>query len=518
VGDKAGIASALASMGYVNGAIGNSEAAGEFLRRSLSLSESVGDKGGAAYALINMGSNALSQGDYARALENYERSLEINQSLGNKSGIATALNNIGIVYRMQGNYAQALEYYERSLRLSQETGGRTGTARVLNSIGNVFFDKGEYSVAIDYFKRSLAIYEEVGDKAGIPTELDNIGCALAGHQDYSGAVEYLKQSLALTESGNLRAGTAGSLEHLALVRRAEGKYVEALDLAHRSEALAVQVGSAETALGARLTAARAHLGLNQPDDARRDLDDSIAAIETMRSTVAGTEQEQERFFEGNLYPYQAMVALLVSQGKTTEALMYAERAKGRALLDVLTGGKARINKAMTREEQERERSLTGELASVNTQIYREQQQALPDPGRLDALKARLQKARLEREAFETSLYAVHPELRVKRGESRPVDLEEAGALIGEAGVALLEYLVTEEKTYVFALTMSDGAGSKSVKLAVHTIDISAKELDRRVEQFRQTLANQNYAFQKPALELYQLLLKPVEAQLKGQSA
>jgi len=54
-------------------------------------------------------------------------------------------------------------------------------------------------------------------------------------------------------------------------------------------------------------------------------------------------------------------------------------------------------------------------------------------------------------------------------------------------------------------------------LTLHTIDIREKDLAQQVEQFRQTLANQNYGFQKPALDLYRLLLEPVHEQIKGRT-
>ncbi len=60
------------------------------------------------------------------------------------------------------------------------------------------------------------------------------------------------------------------------------------------------------------------------------------------------------------------------------------------------------------------------------------------------LKAQLEKARLDFEAFQTNLYAAHPELRVQRGEAQPLTLEEAAALLPDAKSALLEYVVTDE--------------------------------------------------------------------------
>jgi len=81
-------------------------------------------------------------------------------------------------------------------------------------------------------------------------------------------------------------------------------------------------------------------------------------------------------------PYYQMVNLLLTQNKPTEALAYSERAKSRTLLDVLQTGRIDINKAMTVQEQERERRLRNELVSLNAQISKQNERPQPDKLRL----------------------------------------------------------------------------------------------------------------------------------------
>src|SRR5262249_22071049 len=155
-----------------------------------------------------------------------------------------------------------------------------------------------------------------------------------------------------------------------------------------------------------------------------------------------SEQEQQRFFESKISPYLEMVNLLVNQNKPIEALTFAERAKARVLLDALQAGHVNINKAMSSQEQEQERKLTSRLVSINTQLSRETARSPSDEAVLAQLNAQLQKARLDFEAFHTQLYAAHPELRVQRGQARPLTLKEAADLLPDAATALLEYVVT----------------------------------------------------------------------------
>jgi septal ring factor EnvC (AmiA/AmiB activator) len=128
------------------------------------------------------------------------------------------------------------------------------------------------------------------------------------------------------------------------------------------------------------------------------------------------------------------------------ASRYAERAKARVLLDVLRRGRIDVTKAMTAAEQDQERGFNNQLVSLNTQISRENQRAQPDPARLNDLKAQLQKVRLDYEAFQTGLYAAHPELKAQRGEIEALTPEQARALLPDSRSALLEYVVTDERT------------------------------------------------------------------------
>src|SRR5262249_7214802 len=159
----------------------------------------------------------------------------------------------------------------------------------------------------------------------------------------------------------------------------------------------------------------------------------------------------------------------VAQNHSGAAFAFAERAKARALLDVLRSGRVNGAKAMTAAEQDHERGFNNHLVSLNTQISREKLRPQPDSARLNDLIAQLQKARLDYEAFQTALYAAHPELKAQRGEAKPLTLEQARDLLPGARSALLEYVVTDERTYLFALT--GNAAGTSVDLKLYPLEV-----------------------------------------------
>ena len=400
--DDAGIGAMLNSIGRVHYQQGDYARALELHQKSLAISESREDKAGIAIALNNIGVVYRIQGDYARALERYRKSLTMSEDSGRKSGIAVALHNIGNLYRLQGDYAQSFESFQKSLALREEIGDKAGIASVLSHLGLFYRLQGDYAQALERFQRSLALSEALGNKAGIARALISIGRVYNSQGNHAQAIEYYQRSLALREAIGNKAEVADTLNNIGEVYVAQGRYSQALDAASRTAALARQIGYIEILWKARLVAGVAYRALNEPVQARLAFEEAITTIETLRANVAGGAEEQQRFFESKVSPYHAMVDLLTRDGRPAEALIFAERAKSRALLDALQTGRVNGAKAMTAQEHEQEQKLHGQLVALNTRISREAARPKPDQARLAELKAQLPKARLDFESFQTS--------------------------------------------------------------------------------------------------------------------
>ena len=509
------VATVLNNIGNIHRYQGDYAQALDYYRRSLKIREDLNDTFGILGSLGNIGVVYSAQGNYAQALDYYRRSLAMSETQDDKEGIAITLGNIGVLYRKQGDYAQALDYYRRSLAVSEAIHDKVGISQMVNNIGTVHLQQGDHAQALDYYRRSLAMREESGDKHGASHTLMAIGVIHTAQGDYTQAWEYYQKSLAIKEAIGDRNGVANLLFHIGAYHKKQGRDSQALDFAERATALARETGDRAILWSARVNAGLAYRALNQPAQAHTAFEEAISVIEAMRGQVAGGEQSQQRFFEDKLSPYHAMVDLLVARNQPTEALIFTERAKARALLDLLHGGRVNIVKAMTGEEQERERKLRAELISLNTQVARAGQQDRPDQARLGELKSLREKARLNYEAFQTSLYAAHPELRVQRGEAQVIKADEISALAPDAGTALLEYVVTEDVTYLFTVARAGGRADAEVR--VYTLPIKRAEVARQVEAFRRQLAARDLGFRASAVKLYDLLLKPAEAQLRGKT-
>jgi CHAT domain-containing protein/tetratricopeptide (TPR) repeat protein len=495
---------------------GNDEQAAMILNIALTIARRDNSLLGMANALIGLGDVYAGRGDYRRAADNYQQIMKLAETLGNKEGIAFLSVRLGNIHYYQGNFTQALNYYQRSVDLYEKVGSTQDIALPLLSMGNAYLAQNDNTRALEYYQRSLKICEQTFDRAGATFLLNRIAEVYLAQDRYEEADDFYRRSLKLQEELGIKSIAAITWTGIGSIRYRQGNYDEAARLATRAAELAKEGHAPEVLWKALTSLGQAYRALKQVDRAQQSFAEAIAVLENMRGQLVGSERDQQLFFENKTVPYVEMVGLLIAQNKVTEAFHYAEMAKGRMLLDVLRQGRSDISKTMTAEERDHEKQLNAAVTALSSQQRKEISLRQPDKSRLAAIDTQLQKARLEYEAYETRIYAAHPDLRVERGGSEPLSSNEAGTLINDPQTALLEYVVTPNRTYLFVLTKPNS--TDPVRLKVYSIAVSARELATRVADFRQRLAGNSADFKEPARALYDLLLQPAQADLDGKNA
>jgi CHAT domain-containing protein len=528
-----------------------------YFHRSLGERQANGKADEISTTLRDLGSAYRDMGDYASAQEYYGKSLAIEEKLQNPLKIAGRLLNIGFVYVCQQNFGMGFTYFQRSLTVAEASDDKEGMARAYMNLGDIHTFQGNYDLALDYYQKALLVAAASGHKALITSISQNLGTAYREKGDYRRALAYYQEYLKSPEvaaSKNMQAnlvlnigltyqfqgdydkaltcyqefmeinGYPGNRQLLCIalglssaVYQARGDYAKALSLAEQGQAIGRQLDNYHVIANASLITGRAFHSLRQPEKARQAYDEAIAATENIRAQVIGSELEQQRFLEKRVTPYYEIIALLIEQNKAGEAFTYAERAKARTLLEVLQSGRINITKAMTAKEQETEQRLRNELFSVNSQLLKESLRQKSDPARLPELNGRVQKARLNYEAFQMNLYVAHAELKGKRGEAQPLKPEETGALLEDSKSLLLEYVVTDEQTYLFAISKGASPNRGKNEVKVYTIPVTSKALSAAAEDFRKQLGSRDIGFREAARRLYDLLLKPAQHELQGKN-
>jgi CHAT domain-containing protein len=509
------ISTTLRDLGSAYRDLGDYGKALEYYQQSLAIEESLKNPSKIAGRLLNIGSIYLTQQNYGLAIHHFQKSLAMAEAGNDAEGMARSYISTGDALLIQNNYDMALEYYQKAMPYVVASGHQGLGTAILRGIGMAYREKGDFARAHSYFQQYLREAEATASLIRQANVQLDIGLTYYLQNDFDKALSCYQKSLELNGNpGDLHLRSF-ALTLSGAIYQTLGDYPRALSLAEQGYRLARQVGNDLAVAYSRLISGRVLYKLREIDKSRQAYDEAIAATESIRAQIIGNEQIQQRSFEKRLKPYYEMITLLVEQNHSAEAFAYAERAKARTLLDVLQSGRLNITKAMTPAELEQEQRLKNELFSINSQIIKESLRPKAEQTRLSELNARVQKARFDYEAFQTTLYAAHAELKARRGETRPIQLEETGSLLEDSRSLLLEYVVTDEKTYLFAIHQTAPPGRAKTEVSVYTIAISQAELKARTEAFRNQLASRDIGFRESARQLYDLLLKPAQSNLQG---
>jgi CHAT domain-containing protein len=502
-GDPHGTAASLNALGVRDRARGAYAEATVTLRRALELYRSVGNLSGIGTAQGNLAVSLSMQGQYAEALVSFREALATHERIGRFHAIMVSAGNTGEMYRALGDHEQAREYFQRALVMAGQAGYKPGAAVMLHNLGQIRLGEDDPRGAIELYEKALALEEETGNRYAVGRNLHNLGRAYRELGDLPTARSHFERSLAIAEELQNYEAMVISLAHLADVSERPER---ALELARRVFTAAEATSAPELLWSARLSLGRAYRRTGQLDAARAEIERSVAIVEDVRRSVPGEEIERQQAFANMVLPYQEMVGVLVEQRDVAGALEYAERAKARALLEVLRNGRLDLGSALGEGDRARENALAMQLAQVN----REYRDALVRGKTGPELLARVRTARLEYERFLDAVFATRPQLRRERGEIRPARASDASALLAAgAADAFLEFVVTDERTYLFALSTNGG-------VRVHTIPAGRLKLKEEVRRFRELLGSHDLVYGKAARALYDLLLAPAAAQLRGQ--
>jgi CHAT domain-containing protein len=534
-GLKAIMARSLIDSALVHESLGELTPAGEYYQRGLKLAEELGLHEMTVIAINNLGIIHRLRGDFAKALECWLKGLKLTESWLESGSewrrLSMYLLNVGDAFAFQGNFQQASAYHKRGVEAAEKafdlgfpfTSFYERDASALAIIGRNYDEQRYDRSMVDFLQMGLRHAEERDNpplisKFSPAARLGSIvitedGETLTKQNNISDAINRYQLAINLAEKEGDKTGMSRPLWGLGKISLLRGEYREALTYFER--AIEAEENTKQPYICEVLVAvAQVYLKLGQREEARKSLVKAIAITEELREHVAGSELDRTLFFENAVAPYRMMIDLLIDQEQNSDAFSYAQRAKGRTLLELLQNGRGNVTKSATPAEREKEQQLNRKIVSLNRQITGERLKSQPDEKRMAEVEEQLKKARLEFEAFQTTLYAAHPELKIHRGDIRPVSFDDASSLIPDSKSALLDFIVTDQNVHLFVLTKDAPA---QPALHTYTIRIERKSLTEKVERYRGRMDNRDYDFHGLSKELYLLLIKPAQKQLQGKT-
>lgn len=511
INDQQGIAFAFNNLGIVYNALGNYDKSADSFNQAFEMLK-VTEKGNAAVILFNIGNVHKARGDYAKAMTYYQRSALMFEEAGVKPMPPDVAINFASGYKALGNFELATAYYEKALADFTASKNNYGLSQTLDGLGGTYFQMGDYIRSIEYLKRAIAIEEKMSARTDLAGALRQIGDAYFKLGDTANADQNYRRGLELAEEVSPSTGISLRLS-IAKMQLAQGDRNQGISTAEQARGAFESIVGRGTNSDLYYTLGQAYLAAGHADKAKRNFEMAAEEIETARQSSFALDETLGGLYVRRNSPYHSLLEILHSQRLDSSAFELAERAKSGTIIDVLQNSKIDNNGALTDEERVRERSIKNDLVSLNLRISKLQGKTGADAAELIRLQDQLQKKRLEFEDFRTRTYAMHPALRIERGEMKSVTLKGVSDLLTDDGSALLEYAVSDKKTFLFAITK----GPSGPQLRVHEIALEQNALSRLAKRYRDKLGAGDLDFQPAARELYDLLLKPAQSQLVGKT-
>ncbi|TRV64305.1 MAG: tetratricopeptide repeat protein [Microcystis panniformis Mp_MB_F_20051200_S6D] len=534
VGDRSGEATTLSNIGAVYNALGEKQKALDYYQQSLPLSRAVGDRSQEATTLSNIGAVYDDLGEKQKALDYYQQALPLRRAVGDRSGEATTLNNIGLVYSDLGEKQKALDYYQQALPLRRAVGDRSGEATTLNNIGGVYDDLGEKQKALDYYQQALPLSRAVGDRSGEARLLNNIGGVYSDLGEKQKALDYYQQSLPLRRAVGDRSGEARLLNNIGGVYSDLGEKQKALDYYQQSLPLSRAVGDRS---GEAVTLDNIGYLLQQQNQPQLGIifyKQSVNVYETLRGDIKGLPKElQQTYTETVADTYRRLADLLLQQDRILEAQRVLDLLKVQELDDYLRGVRRNTNTEQgvpklppEQKIDEGIEAILNKAVEIGQEISRLQERQKLNGKLTPSEEQRLAQLWKQQEQIvaEFNKFIESPEvlalINQLKPQTRSADLlNNLDNLIGlsdnlkklQQNAVLIYPIIFDDRLEIILTT----ADSTPVR---HTVKVSKKELNETIRAFRKALQNPNLDAKKPAQQLYEWLIKPLENNLKTADA
>jgi CHAT domain-containing protein/tetratricopeptide (TPR) repeat protein len=482
--DLRGEASTLTNIGAVYFSLDDLTRAVEFYTTALPLFRRAGDPIGEGAALHNLGSVDQQRARYQPAIERYQQALALHRAARYRAGEANTLTNLAQLYDLLGSRDQALEIYAQALALHRAVGNRGSEAITLNSLGNVHLRRGDLGRAAEFYAQALPIMRAAGDRNGEAALAVSAGRIATRRGDDAAAVTEFERALEIYRAIASRRGEAVALGNLAWSQAGSKQTDAAAANFERSVAITREIGQTSAEAASRLLFARFEADRGRLQQAQEHIAAALEVLEGVRAGVTNDDLRMSYFASVQDY-YELDIDLAMrrhaadpSGGWVARALATAERARGRALIDMLAESRVDIREGVDAALLDRQRALDRRLRAAADRRTRILSGAHTD--------AQAAAAAAEVGTIVTSLEDVEAQIRrtspkyAALTRPSPLSAAEIQRDLLDSGTLLVEYALGASRSFVFVASQSSIEAYELPRRAA--IDEAVGEYYRLVQQ------------------------------------
>jgi CHAT domain-containing protein/tetratricopeptide (TPR) repeat protein len=554
--DKIGSAETLNNIGVVYINLGNYTQALDSYQQALSTVQDFCYKekltcfyGTEAAILNNLAGAYFSLGQYQKSLDLAEKSSTIYKKFRTGEYKGANKQDIKLLYDALGQNPQALQQVTSRANVGDAFGKDSfqfqGEALNLNNIGQIYFSQGKNEQALKLYQQALAIYQENKYPAGIAVTLNHLGRVYTNTGKYNQAIESNQQALTNYKAVGDRTGEGVTLSNLGQIYQKQNQLEKALGLYQQALAIHREVSDKVSE-----TATLKYLGdvlssQNQPQLAIAFYKQSVNLTETIRQSLRVVPTDiQQSYTETVAERYRRLADLLLKQNRSAEAQQVLDLLKIQEVQDFIGNSRGRTQKVANTQRG---------IANNNSQP----QQNLP-------LKPQEQEISQKYSAIQdkviilgkelTSLRKINPKERTSSQEKRIAELvkleeditaqfnkfikspsvvalvQQLSATSGQENLSLRQLnslrdnlrQLNKKAVLLYPLVLEDRLELVIVTAdapPIHrTVQVKPEELNRTIQEYRQTIQVPHKNIKQPASKLYNWLIKPIENELKQADA
>jgi tetratricopeptide (TPR) repeat protein len=360
----------LEYMGHFNEAL-DAYAIAEGLYRTLGERERLGE------ILDNRGAVLLVLGRGNEALAAHRAAADVFASAGLTLSHAKALNNVGAANRQLGNYRLSLGALEQARRMYESLGALADKGSLMVDMASAYLELNLQAEALDAYQKAEALLDGTGMVHDRARALWGMGSTLIIQAEFEEAQKVLEEAARLFAAAGNAPLLSGVMLEQAALQEIGGDYESALSTAMRAlelvseqdwpvqrvyahlrladlllpDAAAVESHLLKAdRLAERLALPHLRYRLSErlgrlrrlqgrDGEARVLLEAAVDQIESLRGTVAH-EAMRISFLSDKVATYDELLRLHLSaetEDGSHRAFVISERAKSRALVDLITG-------------------------------------------------------------------------------------------------------------------------------------------------------------------------------------
>lgn len=207
-----------------------------------------GDRKAEWQALVGLGMLWAGR-DYQQTGEYYRQALALAERMGDQTLLGRSLNRMGNWYVNHEEPIQAQHCHHQALTILEAIDDQAGVAETCDYLGMAYLLSADLHQCAAYTQRAIELYRPTNQQPGLSSTLATLSISVVAYQCRlltpaslpSAPQRYGEEAIRIAQTIGHRAGEAYALFALGCVLGPQGKWSEALELLHRSYAIAEEI-------------------------------------------------------------------------------------------------------------------------------------------------------------------------------------------------------------------------------------------------------------------------------------